>query len=144
MNQQMMALRNYDRNGIWNFFFPYMIGNVYKKHVIFEHELSNMMVDVVLCERKCMFPTRVFEYDTSKTGIWRTLCLSLQCFSWKMREIPLPLSARLWPTTQGNGIWEPMMPGTFLAITQETQGEVVEGQYYNHTCSSTKNNHNFL
>ena len=34
--------------------------------------------------------------------------------------------------------------GNLLAKTQETQREVVEGHYYNHTISPTKNNHNFL
>ena len=34
--------------------------------------------------------------------------------------------------------------GLFLLELKETQGEVVEGQQYSHTSSSTKNNHNFL
>ena len=58
-----------------------MIGNVYKKHVTLEHELSNMMVGVVLCEKKCTFLMRVFEYDTSKTGIWISSFVSMR---WKI------------------------------------------------------------
>ena len=45
---------------------------------------------------------------------------------------------------QGNGIWGPAVLGAFLARTQETQGEVVDGQQYNHTCLSIKHKHNFL
>ena len=53
--------------------------------------------------------------------------------------MPWPLQRRLWPTIQGDGIQTSMMVGTPLASTLETQGEVVEGQQYNHTSSSAKN-----
>ena len=56
-------------------------------------------------------------------------------FLWNKRERPLQ---RLWPTTQGNGIWEPIVTGVFLARTQETKGEVVGQQQYRHTSSSIK------
>ena len=41
---------------------------------------------------------------------------------------------------QGNTIWGEMVVRTILARTQETQGQVVDIQEYNHTSSSTKNN----
>ena len=55
-------------------------------------------------------------------------------FFMKLEGDTISLYARVWPTMQGDGkILGPTVFGDFLARSQETQGEVVEGQHHSHT-----------
>ena len=52
----------------------------------------------------------------------------------------LHLCAKL-STMLGTGIWGPIMPGAFIARTQEKQGEVIEGHRNKTMPTNTHNNY---
>ena len=82
-------------------------GCLSRQAFFFKNAFKKSMHWISLEERICQCVIREW-------NLKNTMFVTIAFFLWNKREIPLPLWAKLWSITQGNGIWGPPVLGLFL------------------------------